>query len=310
MSFVDFSENILSLSLVFLNVVTPVFILVAVGYYIGPLLKIEARPLSKTAYFVFVPAFVFNIISEANIAAELAILMLCFTFVVQISVAALGFLVGRILRQSREITAAFVLIATFGNVGNFGLPLIEFRFGEIARIPATIYFLATIFISFVICVGVASWARSGGMAAVFSVFKTPALLALVPALILNISGIGVPTFISRLSGLLGQAMIPVMLFTLGIQMSEIAKIKIDFNVFAASTVRLVGGPLLAFILVPLFGLQGIERDAGILQAAMPSAVLASLIAIEYKLIPEFVTTTVLFSTVFSIFTLTVILTLI
>ena len=310
MSFVDFSENILSLSLVFLNVVTPVFILVAVGYYIGPLLKIEARPLSKTAYFVFVPAFVFNIISEANIAAELAILMLCFTFVVQISVAALGFLVGKILRQSREITAAFVLIATFGNVGNFGLPLIEFRFGEIARIPATIYFLATIFISFVICVGVASWARSGGMAAVFSVFKTPALLALVPALILNISGIGVPTFISRLSGLLGQAMIPVMLFTLGIQMSEIAKIKIDFNVFAASTVRLVGGPLLAVILVPLFGLQGIERDAGILQAAMPSAVLASLIAMEYKLIPEFVTTTVLFSTLFSILTLTVILTLI
>ena len=310
MSFVDFSENILALSLVFLNVVTPVFILVAVGYYIGPLLKIEARPLSKTAYFVFVPAFVFNIISEANIAAELAILMLCFTFVVQISVAALGFLVGRILRQSREITAAFVLIATFGNVGNFGLPLIEFRFGEIARIPATIYFLATIFISFVICVGVASWARSGGMAAVFSVFKTPALLALVPALVLNISEIGVPTFLSRLSGLLGQAMIPVMLFTLGIQMSEIAKIKIDFNVFAASTVRLVGGPLLAVILVPLFGLQGIERDAGILQAAMPSAVLASLIAMEYKLIPEFVTTTVLFSTLFSILTLTVILTLI
>ena len=310
MSFVNFSENIFALSLVFINVVTPVFILVAVGYYIGPLLKIEARPLSKTAYFVFVPAFVFNIISEANIEAELAVLMLCFTFVVQISVAALGFLVGKILRQSREITAAFVLIATFGNVGNFGLPLIEFRFGEIARIPATIYFLATIFISFVICVGVASWARSGGMAAVFSVFKTPALLALVPALILNISGIGVPTVLSRLSGLLGQAMIPVMLFTLGIQMAEIAKIKIDFNVFAASTVRLIGGPLLAVILVPLFGLQGIERDAGILQAAMPSAVLASIIAMEYKLLPEFVTTTVLFSTLFSILTLTVILTLI
>ena len=310
MNFADFSDDMLALSLVFLNVVTPVFILVAVGYFIGPLLKIEARPLSKTAYFVFVPAFVFNIISEAKIAAELAMLMLCFTFVVQIAVAVLGFLVGKALRQSREITAAFVLIATFGNVGNFGLPLIEFRFGEIARIPATIYFLATVFISFVICVGVASWARSGGMAAVFSVFKTPAILAVVPALIFNISGIEVPVFLSRLSGLLGQAMIPVMLVTLGIQMAEIAKIKIDFNVFAASTVRLIGGPVLAVILVPLFGLQGIERDTGILQAAMPSAVLASIIALEYKLIPEFVTTTVLFSTLYSIFTLTVILALI
>ena len=299
-----------ALLLVFLNVVTPVFILVAVGYFIGPLLKIEARSLSKTAYYVFVPAFVFNIISEAKITAELTILMLCFTFVVQISVAILGFLVGKAMRQSREITAAFVLIATFGNVGNFGLPLIEFRFGEIARIPATIYFLATVFISFVICVGVSSWAKNGGMAAIFSVFKTPAILALVPALIFNISGISVPIFLSRLSGLLGQAMIPVMLVTLGIQMAEIAKIKIDFNVYAASMVRLIGGPLLAVILMPLFGLQGIERDAGILQSAMPAAVLASIIAMEYKLIPEFVTTTVLFSTLISVFTLTVIMTLI
>ena len=63
----------LALSLVFLNVVTPVFILVVFGYFIGPLLKIEARPLSRIAYFVFVPAFVFNIISEAKIAAELAL---------------------------------------------------------------------------------------------------------------------------------------------------------------------------------------------------------------------------------------------
>ena len=148
------------------------------------------------------------------------------------------------------------------------------------------------------------------MAAVFSVFKTPAILAVVPALIFNISGVEVPNFLFRLSGLLGQAMIPVMLVTLGIQMAEIEKIKIDFNVFAATTVRLIGGPLLAVFFVPLFGLQGIERDAGILQAAMPSAVLASIIAMEYKLIPEFVTTTVLFSTLFSILTLTVILTLI
>ena len=69
MNFADFSDNMLALSLVFLNVVTPVFILVAVGFFIGPLLKIAARPLSRIAYFVFVPAFVFNIISEAKIVA-------------------------------------------------------------------------------------------------------------------------------------------------------------------------------------------------------------------------------------------------
>ena len=303
-------ENIGGIFLVFLNVVTPVFILVVIGYFVGPRLKIDARSLSRTAYFVFIPAFVFNIISEAKIDSGLALQMLSFILVAQIAVALLGFLVGKALRQSREITAAFVLIATFGNVGNFGLPLIVFRLGESARTYATVYFVATVFISFVICVGVASWARSGGVTAVFSVFKTPALIALIPALVFNITDLEVPIFLSRLSGLLGQAMIPVMLITLGVQMGEIPKIKINFNVFAASTVRLIGGPVLALLIVPYFGLEGLERSTGILQAAMPAAVLASIIALEYKLLPEFVTTTVLFSTLYSILTLTVILTFI
>jgi len=264
-------ENIGGIFLVFLNVVTPVFILAVIGYFVGPRLKIEARSLSRTAYFVFIPAFVFNIISEAKIDSELALQMLSFILVAQIAVALLGFLVGKALRQSREITAAFVLIATFGNVGNFGLPLIVFRLGESARTYATVYFVATIFISFVICVGVASWARSGGVTAVFSVFKTPALIALIPALVFNITDVEVPIFLSRLSGLLGQAMIPVMLITLGVQMGEIPKIKNNFNVFAASTVRLIGGPVLALLIVPYFGLEGLERSTGILQAAMPAA---------------------------------------
>ena len=105
---------------------------------------------------------------------------------------------GKLLQQSTEVSSAFVLIATFGNVGNFGLPLIEFKLGEESRHPATIYFLAIAFISFLICVGVASWVRNGGINAVFSVFKTPALIAVIPALIFNILDFEVPIFLSRI----------------------------------------------------------------------------------------------------------------
>ena len=60
-------------------------------------------------------------------------------------------------------------------------------------------------------------------------------------------------------------------------MSEIEKIKINFNVFAASTVRFIGEPVLAILLVPFFGLEGMESSTGILQASMSAAVLASII---------------------------------
>ena len=89
-----FTDNFVGLFFVFLNVVSPVFILVVIGYFIGPRLNVEARSLSRTAYFVFVPAFVFNIISEAKIEAELALQMVSFIFAVQIAVASLVFLSG------------------------------------------------------------------------------------------------------------------------------------------------------------------------------------------------------------------------
>jgi hypothetical protein len=46
------------------------------------------------------------------------------------------------------------------------------------------------------------------------------------------------------------------------------------------------------------------------QAAMPTAVLASIIALENDLVPDFVITSVLFSTLLSLLTLTVILSLV
>ena len=115
------------------------------------------------------------------------------------------------------------------------------------------------------------------MTAVVSVFKTWALLALIPALVFNLSEVEVPIYLSPVNGLLGEAMIRVMLVALGVQMSEIDKIKINFNVFAARTVRLIGVPVLAMLLVPFFGLEGMESSTGILQASMSADVLASII---------------------------------
>ena len=97
----DFTDNFGGLFFVFLNVVSPVFILVIIGYFIGPRLNVEARSLSRTAYYVLVPAFVFNIISEAKIEAELALQMVSF-FAAQIVVTSLGFLVGMVLGRTKK----------------------------------------------------------------------------------------------------------------------------------------------------------------------------------------------------------------
>ncbi len=298
---------LLQLADIFISVITPVFGLVVIGYLAGPPLKLEARTLSRAAYYLFIPAFVFDVISKAHVAAaELGMMVLYGTSIVLLT-AALGALTARLFRQPAPVIAAFALIASFGNVGNFGLPLIEFKLGSQAMTPATIYFLTISIASFVVGVGAASYVRGGGLSAALSVVKTPALLALPPALFFARTGISLPTPAARIITLLAQAMIPVMLVALGVQLAASAGLRIDRKTLLASGVRLLGGPAVAAGLALLLGMTDLPRATAIIQSGMPAAVLTSIIALEYDLLPDFVTATVLVSTLASAITLTLLL---
>lgn len=295
------------LAAIFVNVITPVFALVVIGYVAGPRLGLEARTLTRYAYYILTPALIFNVIGSAQVDVSAATRMIVFAVVVHITLAGVAWAVAKALGRSEKMVSAYILIAVFGNVGNFGLPLIEFRLGQEAFAAATVYFLAITTIAFIIGVAAANLPRGGGLKATLAVFKTPALIALVPALILNVTHVHPPLFLERSIGLLAAATVPTMLVALGVQLSTLKSFNFTSDVIIASGIRLLAGPILAVALAVPFGLTGIERGAGILQAAMPAAILTAIIAMEHELIPEFVTTTVLFSTLASIVTLTLLM---
>lgn len=288
---------------IFLNVLAPVFLLVLLGYLAGPRLQLEARTLSRFAYFILTPAFVFNILSGARIEAGLAGRMIGFISIVYIGSVLVAFTVARLTRRSAEMTAAYVMIAAFGNVGNFGLPIIQFAEGADALGAATVYFLANLVLAFIICVSAANISRGFNWQMAAQVFRTPALIALVPAIGLSWANIQLPLVVSRPMELLAGALIPTMLVVLGAQLAAAGLPKISADLLISSAIRLISGPVLAFAIVGWFALPQLEANVGILQASMPSAVLVSIIALENDLLPEFVTTTVLFSNVTSIISL-------
>ena len=298
------------LSAIFLNILAPVFMLVLIGYIVGPRLQIDARSVSRIAYYLLAPAFLFNVISRANIEAGLALRMTVYILIVTLVTALLAFLAARALDGPPELIAAYVLIAAFGNVGNFGFPIIQFKYGQDALAWASLYFLILSTAGFVIGVGAAAWTRGGGPSSVLAVFKTPAIVAAIPAFLFNGLEIPLPLFLDRVIVLLSGALIPIMLLTLGIQLAGVAQIRIDRHVVLSGLIRLVVGPALALLLAGPFAVSGLARGTGVLQAAMPTAVLAMLIALEHDLMPDFVTTVVLFSTVVSALTLTVVLAIV
>lgn len=297
----------LQLLSIFVNVLAPVFIILGIAYVATRRLRLEGRTLSRLAYYVLTPAFVFNLISTARIEAALATRMVVFITLVYTGSVAIAFVVARLLRRGRRMTAAYMMIAAFGNVGNFGLPISQFAQGGEALLPATVYFLANLVFAFVVCVMLANSGRGNLAQAFAQVVRTPSLIALVPALIVNAAGIQLPIFAARSVELLAVAMIAIMLIALGAQFANAGIPRISFDMLMAAGIRLISGPLLAFALVGFFDLPVLERNVGILQASMPAAVLVSIIAMENDVLPEFVTATVLFSNLASLVTLSLVL---
>jgi malate permease and related proteins len=295
---------------VFFDVVAPVFAIVALGWALGARLGLDAKTLSRAAYYLFVPAFTFDVISRSDVPLAAAGRMAGFAVVTHLAFGAIAFGLARLLGRPRKMVAAWVMLSVFGNVGNFGLALITFRLGNEALVPATIYFIVILLTSFVVCVGVAAWTRGGRLAAIVSVFRTPALVVAVPALAVSALHLELPLLVTRTVGLLGGAMIPTMLFVLGVQLAQTKGLRPGADVAVVSALRLAGAPAVAFLLAAPFGLTGLERAAGILQAGMPAAILVAIIATEFDVEPRFVTAAVLFSTLASLPTLTILLALV
>jgi predicted permease len=88
---------------------------------------------------------------------------------------------------------------------------------------------------------------------------------------------------------------------------ELQKVEWTHNVRALSIpviCRLLIGPVIGLLLAALFGMNDNSRKAGITQAGMPSAVMTTILANEYKLDTSLVTAIIFVSTILSPLTLT------
>lgn len=294
---------------IFLNVVTPVFAVILTAYLLGSRLGIQSRSLSRTSYYLLVPAFVFNVLSQIKIDVGTAFRMVVGIGLVYMITGLLGWGLARGLGRSKEIATAFLMTCVFGNVGNYGLALTKFCLGPDAMESATIYMLTANTFSFFCCVMAAGWLKGGGTGALKDLIKTPGITIVPLALVFPAAGIDPPIMVQRITGLLGDAMIPVLLLALGLQLKEAGKLNFGMDVFLASLIRLIAGPAVAVVLIPLVGISGIEASAGILQSAMPSAVLTAIIAMENDVVPGFVTSVICVSTLISLISLTLVMSL-
>jgi predicted permease len=167
-----------------------------------------------------------------------------------------------------------------------------------------VFFITSAVLTFTAGVFVASLGRSSLKETLAGMLRVPAIWAVVVAIVLVRTGSQLPVPLARTVELLSQASIPVFLVVLGMQLRG-KGIAGPWGPLALGTgARLVGGAVVGLALVAVMELEGAARQAGILQAAMPSAVITIVLATEYDVEPAFVTSVVVATTLLSPLTLT------
>ena len=230
--------------------------------------------------------------------------MAAFAIISMASVGLLSWLIGKSLKLHSGLLSALLLTTIFSNAGNYGLSLNQFALGDEAAAWASIFFITSGLIvnSVGIYIAAVGSLRPGN--ALLGLLRVPAVYVIPLALIWRAVAFTPPAIISRPIDLLSGAAIPSMLLFLGMQIAKFGIPKNKRLLATALTLRLIVSPLFAIGLAPVFGLEGISMQAGVLEAAMPTAVITSIIAIEYDVEPDFVTGVILVSTLLSPLTIT------
>ncbi|HET58964.1 MAG TPA: AEC family transporter [Chloroflexi bacterium] len=289
---------------IFFENLLPIFLAAAAGYVLSWKTDLEARHVSKVLFYIFSPALVFTLI-QRYITPEIPLLrMAVITIATMLLVALLVFLIGKALGYSREMTMAMVLPAMLLNTGNMGIPVTLFVFGEEGLAYGTVVTIITVIMSYSAGVIVASLGKADIKTSLLSLVKLPMLYGVLLAVVMYFTGWSLPLPVGRAVDLMADAAIPTMLVLLGMQLQK-ANLRENIRaLFISTSARLVAGPLIMLGLSSLAGMTGLVQQVSILQAGMPGAVTATVLATEYDTNPEFVTAAITIATVLSPFTLT------
>jgi predicted permease len=294
-----------SVANVLFDVLAPVAILVALGAAIGPWLEIDVASLSRLAYWVLGPAFVFAVLAEADLERSVVV-KLVLAGLAGMAAAAIAAAVWAV-RQGFEVGAATIMTSVYGNVGNAGLAIVGFALGEDALPIAGVLMLTINIVGIVVSIGLARARTSSPLAALARAVTAPMAVAGLVALVVNVTDVELPVVADRSIGLLAQALIPVMLLTLGLQLVKSGRPRWSTDLSIVVFAKLAAAPVGAAAAAAALGLAGDLFDAVVIQSAMPPAVFCAVVAIENDFEPERVTRAVVATTLASALTLPIVL---
>jgi predicted permease len=209
----------------------------------------------------------------------------------------------------RPAIGSLVLSAAFGNVTYLGLPVITETMGARFGYVAILYdLLASTPVLLTVGMLVAARYGSGASVSVAAslrrVLRLPPLWGVVAGIASHALPFPLPAALLDAVQLMGRAVIPVMIFTVGLALDfhDVVRLPVALPALA---LKLVAAPAAAWWVATKLGISGDVLAAVVIEGAMPVMVLSLVIADEFRLDVPLAAACITVSTVASFFTLPV-----
>lgn len=260
-----------------LEVMIPVIVVAGLGYLYSLRYRTDLAAINAISVNVFLPALVFTVMSSQDFDLTrypgLAIAAAAVFF-------GSGLIAWPIANFLKYDVRTFVPPMMFNNCGNLGLPLALLAFGDSGLAPAIVLLIVTNLLYFSFGIYIVDqqvhWR---------SVLLSPPILASVAGLVVSLWGVPVPTMIATPIAMLGDALIPVMLFALGIRLVDVNLDDWKIGLIAAALCPLTA-LVVALGIQPLLQLPDDQFRQLLLYCALPPAVLVYLVAEQYQQEPQ------------------------
>jgi hypothetical protein len=309
---------------ILLDILAPILLMVFLGAVMRWKFSVDLASLSKLNLYLFVPAFVFDKVSNSVLSwADMGGIVA----VTVIQAGTLGLIVwgiGRAMHVRRKTLATIVMAVMFYNSGNYGLPLAKLAYDDRGGEVQAFVLMTQNVLTFTVGLGIAAAAHQGGVGkGLLQLLRMPILPTLAAALIARYWLNGhpdrhLPRAISETARFLSDGLVPVALVTLGAQLASNPRWPKWKPISMVLVLRLLFGPVQMACL--LYVLHSMGRDWGypfssmdlwpwpaellILTASVPTAVNVLLLTLEVDGDADLAADCVFWTTIFSSLTIT------
>lgn len=297
------------LFMIAIEIILPICVLIIVGFTIQRKFSLDVQTLARLNIYFLVPGFIFVRLYETTFDLALFINILFFFLLFLTILFIVSHVIGSWLGLDSKRKTVFSNSVLFYNSGNYGVPVNDLVFKSDPFAMSIQVIILTLQNISVFTYGIFSLrsADVGKVRALLGYFKMPVLYAMLAGILFNVFAIPVPNFIWTPANYIADALVAIALLTLGAQVANLKVVRQLSLVYISVGMRLLLAPVIALLIVYAFGLTGVVAQALFISSAMPTSVNSAVIAQEYDNHPELAAQIVLFSTLMSTVTVTVII---